>query len=189
MLVEYLVWASLCSKWFPAFKSLSLPSYPRRYALECLPGIFFFLPHHTACRILVPRPGIEPWPWQWKHWVPTTGTPGNSHFLEIFKIILLWLGPTRWTLPLVSMPLILYHPGGWPDPPRSSDVSLRTYGFQDGGPRAGLSHWPAQHWCQGVASAWGNRKLGSHWCGVTEIIYIDQCQTRNIYLSNNPAMS
>ena len=30
---------------------------------------FFFWPCHTACGILVPGPGIEPRPWQWKSWV------------------------------------------------------------------------------------------------------------------------
>ena len=34
-----------------------------------------------ACRILVPWPGIEPGPWQWKCRVLTTGPPGN--FLEL----------------------------------------------------------------------------------------------------------
>ena len=31
-----------------------------------------------ACGILVPQPGIEPGPQQWKCWVLTTGLPGNS---------------------------------------------------------------------------------------------------------------
>ena len=38
---------------------------------------FIFCPH--TCRILVPRPGIEPpFPLQLKHGVLTTGPPGNS---------------------------------------------------------------------------------------------------------------
>ena len=37
-------------------------------------GLFSLL-GHTACRILVPRPRIEPRPWQWKCWVLTTGLP------------------------------------------------------------------------------------------------------------------
>ena len=36
------------------------------------PFIFF---HCTACGILVPRPGTEPGPWQWKCRVLTTGPP------------------------------------------------------------------------------------------------------------------
>ena len=40
---------------------------------------FLFWPHCTACGILVPRPGIEPGPQEWKHRVLTTGPPGNSH--------------------------------------------------------------------------------------------------------------
>ena len=39
---------------------------------------FFFWPCHEACGVLVPQPEIEPWPWQWKCWVLTTGPPGNS---------------------------------------------------------------------------------------------------------------
>ena len=39
---------------------------------------FFFWLHHTACGILVPQPGIEPVPLQWKHGILTTGPPGNS---------------------------------------------------------------------------------------------------------------
>ena len=40
--------------------------------------VFPFLPHCVAYRILVPSPGIEPGPPQWKHQVPTPGPPGNS---------------------------------------------------------------------------------------------------------------
>ena len=39
---------------------------------------FFFWLHHLACRILVPQPGIEPEPWQWKCWVLTPWLPGTS---------------------------------------------------------------------------------------------------------------
>ena len=36
-------------------------------------GFFFFLPHHMACGILVPQPGVEPGPsavraWSLNHW-------------------------------------------------------------------------------------------------------------------------
>ena len=41
-------------------------------------GLFFFWLCYVACRILVPRPGIEPRPQQWAHWVLTTRPPGNS---------------------------------------------------------------------------------------------------------------
>ena len=40
--------------------------------------LFYFCPCHVACGNLVPRPGIEPRPWQWKHRVLTIGQPGNS---------------------------------------------------------------------------------------------------------------
>ena len=33
-----------------------------------------------ACGIWVPRPGIEPGPRQWKHWLLTTGLQGNLSF-------------------------------------------------------------------------------------------------------------
>ena len=45
----------------------------------------FFWPHHAACSILVPQPGIEPGPQQWKRRVLTTGPPGNSR-----KCLYLW---------------------------------------------------------------------------------------------------
>ena len=47
----------------------------------------FFWPHHTACGILVPRPGIKPGPQQWKRQVLTTGLPGNpsSRFLTAYE--------------------------------------------------------------------------------------------------------
>ena len=37
-----------------------------------------FWPHCVPCRILVPWPGIEPMPLQWKHGFITTGPPGMS---------------------------------------------------------------------------------------------------------------
>ena len=45
----------------------------------------FFWPYCAACRILVPWPGIEPGPWQWKPQVLTTGPPGNSLQLRILR--------------------------------------------------------------------------------------------------------
>ena len=44
---------------------------------------FFFLPRCMACKILVPWPGIEPGPWQWKCWVLITRPSGN--FQDIFN--------------------------------------------------------------------------------------------------------
>ena len=40
--------------------------------------LMFFRLHHAAYKILVPRPDIEPRPWQWKCQVLTTGPPENS---------------------------------------------------------------------------------------------------------------
>ena len=55
--------------------------------------IFFFSPsgeqggpQYMACGISVPRPGIELRPWQWKCWILTTGPPGNSFTVFIFKM-------------------------------------------------------------------------------------------------------
>ena len=49
---------------------------------------YFFWLGHTACEILVPPPGIELGPPQWKHQVLTTGPPGNcqklTSFIQIF---------------------------------------------------------------------------------------------------------
>ena len=45
----------------------------------------FFCPHHVACGILVPQPGIEPRPQHWKRWVLTTGLPGSSWPWYIFE--------------------------------------------------------------------------------------------------------
>ena len=48
----------------------------------------FLLVHLTACRILVPWPGIEPKPWQWKLQGLTIRQPGNSpNFFHIKKKI------------------------------------------------------------------------------------------------------
>lgn len=45
---------------------------------------FFFRPCCAACSILVPGPGIEPLPWQWKCWVL------NAWSLYILKVYLAW---------------------------------------------------------------------------------------------------
>ena len=47
-------------------------------------SLFFWL-CCAACWILVPWPGIEPWPWHWKHRVLTTGPPGYSCMIHFFK--------------------------------------------------------------------------------------------------------
>ena len=43
----------------------------------------FFGLSHVAWGILVPWPGIEPWPLQWKHGVLTSGLTGNFLFFLI----------------------------------------------------------------------------------------------------------
>ena len=53
----------------------------------------FFWPCLAPCEILVPRPGIETSPQQWKHRVLTTGLPGSSpstHFKIGFLLLLLF---------------------------------------------------------------------------------------------------
>ena len=42
--------------------------------------LFIYWPHHTAYRISVPRPGIEPGLRQWKPGIQTTRPPGKPHF-------------------------------------------------------------------------------------------------------------
>ena len=51
---------------------------------------FFFSPRHTACRILVPYPGIEPVPLQWRCGVLTTGPPGKSQEWVLDRTWLRW---------------------------------------------------------------------------------------------------
>ena len=43
-------------------------------------------PCSMACKVLVPWPGIKSKPWLWKHWVLTTGPPGNSLFYILNRI-------------------------------------------------------------------------------------------------------
>ena len=49
-------------------------------------SFFFFWPPLAACGILLPQPGIEPMPLQWKHGVLTTGPLGKS-----FNISWIWI--------------------------------------------------------------------------------------------------
>ena len=58
------------------------------------PKILFFLPHG-----LVPQPGIEREPWQFKHQVPTTGPPTWSFFF----LWLCWVFVAALGLSLVEM--------------------------------------------------------------------------------------
>ena len=47
--------------------------------------LLFIWLYCVACGIFVLWPGIEPWPWQWKHRVLTTGPPGNSQEMIISR--------------------------------------------------------------------------------------------------------
>ena len=55
---------------------------------ECVqvtpPPFFFFWPCHITCRILVPWPGIEPQPQQWKLQVLTSERPENYEVTLIY---------------------------------------------------------------------------------------------------------
>ena len=72
-----------CAPWLSPSTSHSL----------CTPSSFILLinlfliwgMHCEACGILVPWPGMNPRPLQWKHGVFTTGPPGNSHTSSSFK--------------------------------------------------------------------------------------------------------
>ena len=73
-----------------------LPSALGTIWLEGLPegwfAYFFFFSSGTACRILVPQPGIELGPQAWKLWVLTTGPPGTCLlFPSAFLLLLLLL--------------------------------------------------------------------------------------------------
>ena len=58
---------------------------------------FFFWPCYMVCRILVPWPGIEPRPWQWKRQVLTTGPLEVVNFEWLICIIHLLLRfPLDW---------------------------------------------------------------------------------------------
>ena len=54
--------------------------------------IFFFFGHAVAYGILVPWPRIKPRPLQLKHWVLTTGVPGNSleYFSSLWSYDIFW---------------------------------------------------------------------------------------------------
>ena len=45
----------------------------------------FFFPCHTACRISVPWPGLEPGLWQWKCRILTARPSGNSQFFPVLR--------------------------------------------------------------------------------------------------------
>ena len=46
---------------------------------------FFGRAPQLARSYLVPWPGIKPRPWQWKHWVLTTGPPGNPQTFVFWR--------------------------------------------------------------------------------------------------------
>lgn len=52
---------------------------------------FFLWLYHKTCGTLVPQRGIEPGPRQWKHWLPTTGLPGNAQIFNFFELKFLHL--------------------------------------------------------------------------------------------------
>ena len=55
--------------------------------------LLFFWPHHAACGILAPRPGIEPGPLAVKAQSPKHWTPGYSHvFLLLREERARWVG-------------------------------------------------------------------------------------------------
>ena len=60
-------------------------------------SFFFFWPHHAACGMLVPQPGIEGGPRQGERGVLTTGLPGNSIFNMIIWHQSYWMTSLRQT--------------------------------------------------------------------------------------------
>ena len=65
--------------------TIHIPYYSAIWEHNSVIFFFFFWHWLMACGILVPWPGIEPRPWQWKCQVLTTGLPRNS--LVIFRIV------------------------------------------------------------------------------------------------------
>ena len=59
--------------------------------LRVLWDFLFFQPCCTASRILVPQPGIEPGPCEWKHQILTTGPPGNSPVRVFWNEVNIWI--------------------------------------------------------------------------------------------------
>ena len=81
--------------------------------------IFFWLRHCAVRGILVPWPGIEPAPTDWKHGVLTTGSPGKSQPMVTFQLTASFrLSDLWWCRYLVFIPsslkpflprLVLWH--------------------------------------------------------------------------------
>ena len=81
-------WPFQQTVWITGISGLMFPSkafylqlflYPFHWqAVRKQETFLFFWLHWTACRILVPRAGIEPGLLQWKHWGLTTGLVENS---------------------------------------------------------------------------------------------------------------
>ena len=81
----------------------SLHSFPRgSYPVSQLSILSLSLFFVLFCGILVPQPGIEPGPRQWKHQLLTTGLPGNS--LDPVSMLL----SPKWTSPLLCPPQTLH---------------------------------------------------------------------------------
>ena len=65
------------------FWTLNITTYINNWGF-CLHLKFFSGPHCMACRSLVPQPGIEPIPLQWKCGNLTAGPPEKSPWLFFF---------------------------------------------------------------------------------------------------------
>ena len=84
LLQEILIFILLISVIYEILRvGIFIPFECRKFKLLLL--LFFFWPHHTACGILVPRPGIEPAPPALEAWSLNTGPPGKSLNKYIFK--------------------------------------------------------------------------------------------------------
>ena len=64
--------------------------------ISCFNFYLSFWPYHIAFGILVPWPGIEPGPYQWKSWVLAPGPLGNSFFSFSFSSIYLFFLKKSW---------------------------------------------------------------------------------------------
>ena len=83
---------SLCSENLCGENACSKDAYGENTGLESK-LFFFFWPHHTACGILIPRPGIDPTP-------PAVEAPSLNHWTtrDVPKLLVCGNFSIRWSL-------------------------------------------------------------------------------------------
>ena len=105
-------------------------------------SFFFFFFFLAVCRVLIPWPGIEPRPHQWKRWILTAGTPENPLLDLIYcngLYFLDWEPILEFYQPL-SILFQLYTVEYWKKP-EGGLVNIRTHCKMDSSPTA-FTTWP-----------------------------------------------